>query len=196
MKRGFEFFRTKKLAERIDFDNLELNYKVKLPPLYKLFAQSFELGQEAFQLEKFYNPAKDLYSRIESLSYAPGDISGKDVLSIDFFMDINGVFMMWENGLKNEIEWKELGLIKIGVFAYPNDAGIYLGTSDNNKDEIWRVAWDWSGVGDRCAKISNNIFEFVKGFESRLIQFNLKNVDVNNLYRKWNEDYWQLNQTE
>jgi hypothetical protein len=192
MKRGFEFLRTRKFDEQIHFETFELKFGVRLPPLYKLFAQSFQLGQEAFQLEKFYNPTKDLYSRIESVGYAPGDIAGNDVLSIDFFMDVNEVLMAWDNGLKNEIEWREKGLIKIGVFAYPNDAGIYLGVRENNEDEIWRVAWDWSGAGERCAKISNNVFDFVRGFESHLIQFNLKNINVNDLYRNWNEDYWQL----
>jgi len=55
MKRGFSFFQTSDSKKDLELERLEAAYNFKFPPLFRLFANSFELGDEKLQVEKYLN---------------------------------------------------------------------------------------------------------------------------------------------
>lgn len=61
MKRGFQLLKTKKRSEVITLNSLEEKYGITLPPIYKLFAQTFELTGGAEMSEKYLDLRYDDY---------------------------------------------------------------------------------------------------------------------------------------
>ena len=47
MKTGLELLIAKPLRETIDFDAIEKKYKISLPPIFKIFIESFKLDIES-----------------------------------------------------------------------------------------------------------------------------------------------------
>lgn len=53
MKRGFELFKTKNQNEKINLLEYDNKFGFQLPPLFKIFIETFETGEESLKREYY-----------------------------------------------------------------------------------------------------------------------------------------------
>ncbi|MCO7223827.1 hypothetical protein [Pleionea sp. CnH1-48] len=192
MKSGFGFLKNRPLDNPVDFQTIEQALGLALPSLYRLFAQSFILEEDQLALDYYYDSEIEMPFALSSIEYGPGDIPGNSELNILDFYSLEKILFLWKGVEEKEDLWQDKRLLKIGMCAIPADGGIYLGVGPDNQDEIWRVSWDWGGEGEPCAKIAENIFEFVRGFETSAGD-ELKKQYKEKVSMNWGDTYWTIN---
>lgn len=180
MKRGFQLFKTKKRSEVITLNSLEEKYEITLPPIYKLFAQTFELTGSDEMSEKYFDLRYDDYYYCSTVVYEPEP-------DIILFGGFNSV----ENALKfqaNDEAWGEEGYLPISSWTY---RGIVLGIKEGIKDQVF---FDEMDSNPRFRKIADNIFEFVQNLVFHPMDEELLNegISFSNLYKTWGEDFWRV----
>ncbi|MEL6945707.1 MAG: hypothetical protein AAFO82_23880 [Bacteroidota bacterium] len=186
--RGFDFFETRQLFDRLDIDQLERNYRLYLPPKYKLFAKTFELGEGNYTFNTgFTHPNYTGKLNCGYIEYLPQ--AKKRPLEIHGFMKIEEVFSLWGNGVKEEFEWEEFELLWIARLTI--GGGLYLGINGEKKDKIYRIVWDWA---EDYEEVAGDIFEFVRGLEFVEDERTLKELglSIEDLERSWNSKHWSV----
>ncbi len=185
IKKGFNFFQTKNAERYLEVENLEITYNFKFPPLFRLFANSFELGEKKLQEEKYLNKFGNL-SNIGSILY-PTEPDSEPIFLQKFF-DLNSILLQWTNA-KEDIEWSNHKLIRIATLGQVGFGGLYLGCDEKNFDEIWQFCAE---DDIQFKKIDDNIFEFVKKLEFSYGYSNIEQEDYDKLVKLWNQNYWIL----
>lgn len=184
MKRGFELLKTRNPNDKPDISKLERKYGIIVPPIYRLFTETFSLGE--LITEKFYSDQYHDYYNCGYIEYAPLPLKNKRFLSITKFIEITELFPEWDFS-KTEKEWTQYSLLRITDIGM--GGGLFLGTKDDMKDGIYRVVWDWD---EPYEKVAENIFEFVQGLSFVEDEENMYGVKLGELYRLWNEDFWRI----
>lgn len=179
MKRGFQLLKTKKRSEVITLNSLEEKYGMTLPPIYKLFAQTFELTGSDEMSEKYFDSRHDDYYYCSTIVYEPEP----DTI-------LFGGFHYVENALKFQTydeDWIEGGYLPISNGTY---RGIVLGIKKGIEDQVF---FDEMDSNPRFRKIADNIFEFVQNLVSYPMDEGLLNegVSFSNLYKTWGENFWR-----
>lgn len=185
-KIGFEILRT-----RNEDNNFSEKHTEILPPLYKLFSNLFELGDDQFNYDKYFLEEKNKLFHCQVLYYYP---RGKDENNITFthFDTIETVINNWdEKQGYTDIDISQ-GLLRIGGIAL--GGGIFIGKEPSNLDQVFVHIWD-SDQG--IEKLEDNVFEFVK--KLRLVPDNESltgNIKHSQLYKNWNEDFWRIKEQQ
>lgn len=187
LKSGFELLKTRRQDDRIDVDALEAEYGFTLPPLYKLFVSTFHLGERCFHCEEFHNPTYNDTTGSVYIDYYPLSHDIRNKLDVSALYSINMVLQDWQYVFKQEYEWQEYGLLKIGDIG--RGGGLHVGTRGDMQDKIYRVVWDWDEPYDL---ICDNIFELVRGFRAIEMEEPDKNVTYDQLYKNWGDEYWRI----
>jgi hypothetical protein len=180
MKRGFQLLKTRKTSETTILNSLEEEYEITLPPIYKLFAQTFELTGSDEMSEKYFDFRYDDYYYCSTVVYEPEP-------DIILFVGFHSV----ENALKfqaNDEVWVEEGYLPICSWTY---RGIVLGIKEGIEDQVF---FDEIDTDQRFRKIANNVFEFVQNLVFHPMDEELLNeaVSFSNLYKTWGENFWRV----
>ena len=183
MKRGFELLRTRPINEDLDIEALEESYSIKLPPLYRIFVETFVLGEDLIQSDRYISSNGSKFHA----SYFVYEVD----LEVMFggFNDLNKVL-----SLKDEVEeWSSNGYLPIGYCGF--NGGILLGTNGEDKDKI--ILHDFDGEVE-FRPIANNIFKFVRGLVLKPIdEIHLKdNAKFDQLYKNWGEEFWRIRENQ
>lgn len=188
MKKGFDFIPSRKWDDRIEINHLENQYQLTFPPIFRLFLAHFELKNENFKKESIQiSNEPGLVVPLESIVYAPTRNDPNPINPWEFY-DIEEILKDHESTWRKEKEWLKYGLLRIGRTS--EDIGIYLGMRNDNLDQIWRVAWDW-GNNETHVKLTENVFEFVRGFESKVLSRYAQDVADGKISKAFNDKYWK-----
>ena len=134
--RGFELLETRRLNEKIEISAIERKYGVIMPPMYRLFAETFYLTlkkKEEGEIE--FLPVENLFGdKILFDSLFPIEFCAETYVEYEF--------------------WRSKGLMMIG--GGPSEGGILLSIEGEDIDSI--VYND----ANKYVKIAKNIFEFFR----------------------------------
>lgn len=181
MKRGFELLKTRSLKDAVDISSLEEKYRIKLPPLYRLFCETFHLGDDSILTDKYMNPMnKNDFRYCTFYSY----VKDREVR----FAGFNSL----ENALQystNTDEWIENKYIPIGHVGF--NGAILLGTTESECDKIILQNFD---THPEYKILADDIFQFVR----ELVLEPVPEADLLGgatflrFYKTWTEDFWRI----
>ncbi|UZR99129.1 hypothetical protein [Chondrinema litorale] len=98
------------------------------------------------------------------------------------------IYIDWNGGGKYE-EWEDYKIVRIGHLGEVGGGGLCVGCSQENIDEIWQLNWDNKNLN---RKIADDIFQFIRGLEVEVEEDSISKLDVNKLFKKWNDSHWNL----
>ena len=181
MRTLFELLRARPLNDYVDIESLEKQEDVVLPPIYKLFVQSFYLGEKKIFREQYYNNLYKDYFDCSSYIYTPNEDIG-----FICFNSIEDSFNIWRSGGLGDMDY-ELGLFPVGG----GDLGISIGLKDELKDKI--ITSGLVGSKKYETVLCDNIFEFVRGIEVLDINDDfLYGIKYSQLFKNWGDDFWRV----
>jgi hypothetical protein len=179
MKNGFELLKSRMLNNEIDFTALEKRYGVSIPPLFKVFASSFILGDELIYTDRyktremeFFYASYFVYKPNTEVRFA-GFNNVEKAIGLIEVLDV----------------WKENKYIPIGHCGF--NGAVLLGTQGTEEDKIILHNLD-SKI--EFVNLCDNIFEFVRGlFLEPIEESGLKDgIMFEQLYKNWGEDFWRV----
>lgn len=136
MRKGFELLETRLIDEKINFSEIEKKHDFLIPPLYKLF------------LETFKTP---LMSTKKFIAYFPDEEVGFD----DFIGEITKNIKVF----RSEESYNKFGMLPI-INSGIHSGGICVCLSGENIDKIYLNNEVFEG---KYQLIANNIFELIRG---------------------------------
>jgi len=188
MTNGFELLKTRKIDNQLNISEFENKFGFSMPPLFKMFISTFELGPDTFKREMFLNPLRDEKYIISAPLYYPLQDDEKWFLSISNFDNIEKIYQDWNSFVKNEKEWLEYGFLRIADIG--QGGGLFIGTRPENVDQIFQVVWDRE---ENYFKVTESIFELVRGFELTEVDEILPDGFLKSqLYKNFGEDFWRI----
>jgi hypothetical protein len=183
-KGGFCLLQTKPLTYKDESIGSMTN--PELPPIYKLFLQSFFIGDNSIE-QQFYLTGSGSKGFCSSFVYKNDSISN-ELISFEGFTDFDTALNIYlEKETFGYDDEREKGLFVVGYGA--GGSGIFVGMLESNRDQIFYLSDSY------MYKIADNIFQFVQGieyvsnFEDTTI---MTDVPYNKLYRNWDEDFWRV----
>ena len=180
MRTLFDLLKARPLNDSVNIESLEKKYGVMLPPTYKLFVQSFYLGEKQIHRELFYSTKYKDYFDCSAYIYTPNEDIG-----FSHFNEIEKCFEIWDSGGLSDMDY-EKKFFPIGGGNY----GTYVGLENEYKDKILMRSFSI------CETIlSDNIFEFVRGVEVlELKESYMTNMGgtYSQLYKNWGENFWRM----
>ena len=183
MKGGSNLLETRSINNSLDLKEFEEKLKLTFPTYYKLFLETFEVGENMIRKEHYILDG-DLYP-CSSYIYKPMSHIG----FVNFLTPEMSCNVL--NDLDESSHEKKNGLIPIG--ATGTSAIIYVGTSNDDSDKVFlEYENNWTFI---CS----NVFEFVRGLEfwTREDDKDLKQTIIfSNLSRNWREDFWRAKADE
>jgi len=179
MKGGFKLLETRSIDNVSELQKYEVQLGLKLPSKYKLFLETFKVGENKVQKERYMLDG-DLYP-CSSYVYKPMEYIG-----FSHFLTTDMSCNVWID--LNDLSYARInGLIPIG--ATGTSAIIFLGSSGQDSDKIFlEYENDWTYICD-------NIFEFVRGLDywTREDDPNSRQtIPFSKLSRNWREDFWRI----
>ena len=189
MLHGFQLLKTRRPDENINLSKIESDFGFSLPPLFKIFLSTFQLGKNnVLKTEKYLHPRLGDYFICSAPLYFPLKDNNKWFLSVSYFESIEQILNDWKSYSKNEKEWTEYGFLRIAGIG--QGGGLFVGTRSDTKDAIYQVVWDWE---EPYMKVAENIFEFIKGFVHTSDSLILREeYSQSQLYKNWDEDFWRI----
>lgn len=176
MKTGFDFLktRTEPVEELISsFENL---YGIKLPPLFRLFLNTIDTGEDKFRIRM--NNGRNLCR--PAFAFKHPTTHEILLIPIAVLTSIEYLFEYWHSGMSDA--WSKYQIMDIGC-CWSGSFRIFVGIGDSNKDEIWVEDWDGS-LAPEPIKFCDNIFEFVKKFVEEDMSFFEYGDEINRFYQK------------
>lgn len=182
IKRGFELLETRLPEDQLDVEFFEKKYNIVLPPLYKVFMQTFVVKTNEIKGEKLLNK-DETYSYVAQSMY-------KGIEGTESFTSFNELDLVLS--IKDEIEeWSTNKYLPIAD-AFDGHGAILVGTQESNQDQIILHDNDYLASGNhQFIKIADNIFEFTRSLYLEY-EFFAEDVDHTKLYRNWGEEFWRL----
>lgn len=177
MKKGFELLKSRSISDQVNFINLEKKHNLELPPIYKLFAKNFLLKNNFTSHETFVHPNYNDERYLTYYSYSP-----KPKIDFTGFNSIEeSILISKEIEQNDDIHYLTVGYCTIG--------GVLLGLKGENKDKIYYYEPD--GHPKTHIELTNDIFDFVRGLEEKLVPENeLPKIKHSQLYKKWGTNSW------
>lgn len=180
MRSGFELFKARPLSDPIDLESLERQYELILPPKFKMFAQTFYLGENQILREQFFDKANNDYFDCSAYVYAPNPDVG-----FSHFNDLKKSFETWNSRGLSDLAYKK-NFFPIGSGNYD---GIFVGLDSDNQDKILLLGYGLNSF----EIVSKDIFDFVRGIEIRnLTEDFLMGTKYSQLYKNWGENFWRV----
>ena len=141
---GLDLIEGRPLKDIVDIDALEKKYKITLPPIFRVFAESFRWKPDVTGDRHFY--------------YYP-ELSGGEVYFP--FPTVESNIVSTSGMTDDEIDERKFILIA------ENRYGIFLGTAKGEEDKIFMKMTSVEG-SFKC--IADTIFEFLRGITDNLLQ--------------------------
>lgn len=194
---GLNLLEPRSLNDPFNTVTFEEKLKIKLPPIYKLFLESYYIGSrlasgqlwdEFKRQEMFVEKTNKYYFINKNVNSAYNDdfTLNQPHLCIDIFQELsNDSDLFFEYGV--------VDCFPIGAGYSVNSPGLFVGIMDYNLDKIYL-----ENSGLRKGKwtfLANNIFEFIRGFE--IVEYTAEECrkyqfTYDKLYKNWGEDFWRV----
>jgi hypothetical protein len=195
LKKGFDLFKTRTVNDEVSFDHLEKKIGFKIPPLFKLYHQTFKVDIQ--QKDFFYdlNGEKRLFLSQNYFELGLKNAGINKFVSYEVLVNYDELL---NNYLKYNVPNDEINffyerrLLPIcNSDRYNrNGGGIGVGTQEGEVDKIILIK---DASKNESLIIADNIFSFVKGMSSFVAW---EDVDTNLLYKNWGEDFWRIRDEE
>lgn len=175
--RGCEIFKTRRdyLASRDD---------ISLPPIYKAFYSTFEVGRGKMQVPGVYLPQIDQVAGILNQKIStPWDFILYDFLTIE-----ESKILVANTYDKNDPSIEKYWPIG----ECDSNKNLVVCKDHLNQDQIYLENLTLFADGDRYKLLSKNILEFmtmISYVENEVIGYGIKDYSV--LYKKWTEGFWR-----
>jgi hypothetical protein len=178
MKRGFQLFKTRNTQDSINIELLEDKFKIKIPPLYKLFIKTFHVGNIPLETDKLIINKQVFDGNCVITEFERNNIMFVDFISIEQSLSIRKEMFDEDDAINIE------GYIPIIRTA--SNAIIHIGSKGLEADKLILD----SDHPERFKILGVNIFEFVQTLVLEEIKYN--SFNHSNLYKNWEEDFWRL----
>lgn len=166
-------------------DQHEANSNVYLPPIYKVFVNTYNVGRGRHNDSYSYLHEKiNQKLRLIETVYLPDpeNVMFGDLFSIEEALEVNARFSNGEDGIPQE--YFIIGEDGTGHYLF------LVGRDESNRDQIFIEAPDLRFPGGkRITKLANNIFDFIRSFV--FIEREGYNIQYSELYKKWGESFWR-----
>ena len=139
---GLKLIEERSLKERLDFEELHSKYTIVLPPIFRLFLETYKWNSKLTMNKSFY-----YYPEL-----AGGEISFP-------FNNIDENIASTIGSSDDEIIDRKLILIAQSRFGY------YIGTINDDKDKVFTKTTSLEGS---FKVVANNVFEFLRGVTDNL----------------------------
>ena len=161
--------RALKFSDEIpDLSKLEIEFNMKIPPVYKSFISNFKgIRGDIIKL--------NAEAELQTLTYYVYIKDGIDTL-FEGFMKI-GDSLKWR---KNSDSWIENNVMPIGQHSH--GGCILVGVNSDNSDKIY-YEHD-SGV----EPIESNIYSFLRNLEFVLVD----NYKLETIFKNWGDEFWRI----
>jgi hypothetical protein len=186
MKFDFEILKKASSEQKLKVSEFEIQFKLTLPPIYKLFCQVFELSRFKFEMYSESGDGQDL-NYCSQVYYKP---KGKyeDNIGITGLDNIETVFNNWKKMIGYGEDDKKSNLLRIAGIG--RGGAIFVGYGKQNLDEIILHLWE---EDPGYEKLANNIFDFVNDIVSEpLSEEDYPEINYSDLYKNWGEDFWRV----
>lgn len=182
IKRGFELLKTRSLNEKVNIEDIENKYDIKLPPLYNLFASTFKVGESESNVA--YILPDNIKQYCAGIVYESEKINSDEVM-FDNFLTVESTISSFDA----DDDWLEMGYLPIATCGH--GGMILIGTQGEMKDLIFL-----QDSAQMIKMLNVNIFDFVRSLvllevsEEELIG----DTRYSQLYKKWRETFWRVNE--
>lgn len=169
-----------KSALKIEF--LETKNSIYLPPIYKIFIETFCLGEKEIFIEKYKLKNSNILFPLMSYNYFFND----ENIGFSHFIEIEKAFDVFLSGGLNDLIYEK----KYFPIASSDGNGLYVGTTGLEVDKIL-----WDGADGNLPKIiANNVFEFIRDIKIENVkeEFLYGNTKYSKLYKNFGEDFWRV----
>lgn len=165
----------------LNINNLEQDYGIELPPIYRSFITVFKPYFAHHKIKKsneegYKSFIIPFYSSLELNEYTSDD----DELAFESFKEVEEL-LSFEPSNKGHLK----DLLFISNHGY--GGGLLVGIGENNKDQIFH-----NTDSTTVQFMANNIFELIHKIGLVQYDFDPPSIDTSNLYRKWGEDFWRI----
>lgn len=181
--------RIRQFDENVDNDikKFESDMNIALPPIFKLFYQTFDMQSNWSPVPvQYLNPKFNKKSSLPiDIIYRPNPTS---MPPPEYVMDFKIMKSAYENYSEEGLESRKL----LPIVKLDNSMIVTLGFGKDNMDKIMLLNTE----GDQDQKViflSENIFEYFRGLdikESEYFPISSK------LYLNWNEDFWRVKEED
>lgn len=191
VKIGFELLRSRSKSDIVSFTELEASLEILMPPLFKLFHESFKVDLER---KNFYYRNKNEerpFLSLKQSGFGLEDLGVNEFVSYEQLNSYNEALNYYRTYDLPEGEvnyfYENLLLPICNCEQYNRvGGGIGVGTKGNNIDKIILIK---DPQENQYEIIAENVFEFIRGFESFVAW---DDIETSLLYKNYNEDFWRL----
>jgi hypothetical protein len=175
-------FKFREIQDSVDVTSLENKYGFQLPPIYKLFAETYLLGEENIFRDTFLLEIYNDYFYCKSYQFLFNEID----IGFSHFVEIEKAFKVYSSGGLSDLDYEKQWF----PIASSGGDGLSVGTQGEERDKIFFSNAD--GIYPQI--IANNVFEFIRGIKIEKIEEDklYGNVKYNQLYKNFNEDFWRV----
>jgi len=183
MRKGFELLKTRRFDKSINFEDLEKNYNIIIPNLYKLFAETFVLDENCISYDLYLHPEYNDTRYLTYFSY----LKKPEIEFSGFNTVVNSILFSKEIENKDNIEYLIIG--------HNTSGGIALGLYGDKKDIIFLYTPD--GYPEEYTKLSENIFEFTRNLEEVCQSENeVDGIQYSKFYKNWGDKVWKVRSSD
>jgi hypothetical protein len=174
-KTGFDLLKARGAEDNLDIDAMEKQYGLQLPPLYRLFAQTYHLGETKLFRPEYWDEQKKRLFPLMGYIFEKNHEAG-----FSYFISLEEAFANWK--AEDDKEYFPI--------AGGNYAGIYVALTP---PEVDKVILD-TCLSNRYIVLADNVFEFVRNIEVKLIdrEYLYTDFSTEQLYKNWGEDFWRI----
>lgn len=184
MRQGFELLEIRSINSKINVESFEIANGLKLPPIYKVFIESFEIGTSGFKGEKFLHPNWGDIVDITVIQYLPNP----DQIVVYEMFSIEKAFEVLESLYQDNSEVMRLKLLPIGECA--SNGMLMVGIDAKNQDQIF---FEQPHSDHSIKLVAEDIFKFMRGLVQLTDeQGNIGKYKFSQLYKNWGENYWRI----
>lgn len=162
-----------------------------IPPIFKLFISTYNLGYEMLLTERVKRNNLELEFFTKVILFENYLINNEEYnATIDLVFNIPDLIIEYNKFINIEDNWHKEGLMKVGLLFHGDV--LLVGISQEKKDEIWRYG---NGLLQTTfCKLDNNIFSLFSRLKQDIDgeQLEYLNVKEPNLYKNWGEDFWRV----
>ena len=180
--------RVREYGENIDTEisQFEKSSKIILPPLYKLFLNTYDLNSDfsPFPLKRVNPKFNNVIPIIRAIRY---DFLENQLPHYEYFMSLAES----HQAMNNYTEIKRYEIPTIPIIKFSNEVLITLGYENENMDKIYLIDLDRPEEKE-FTFITENIFKLLKGFKIYDDEHSKKTLDK--LSISWSDEYWKVEQ--
>lgn len=183
-----EILQTRSIDDKVNFDAFIQYYKQLPPPIYKIFMETFDIGEDKLKTVSVYIDSEDDVYPICSLEFKG---NCEEYIGLYHLLSIKESIEYMTNAFDTDDEIHNMKLVPFGV-CFANMV-LMVGIGDKNEDKLYIENTSHFKNDKRFLFVADNVFQFVHGLYLKEIDLTPYGInDYSDLYKNWNEDFWRI----